>query len=160
MQIIESSKTIKMKNKRIAIVSDHAGFYMKEKIIKYLLKNKRELKDLGSYHYEETDDYPDFGHTLAVAVSNSDFDLGISICGTGNGINMTVNKHQGIRSALCWNEEISRLARKHNDANICALPARFINDSEALLIVKAFLETEFERGRHERRIDKIPIKIF
>lgn len=160
MQIIGSSKTKKVKNRKIAIVSDHAGFYMKEKIIKYLINNNIELKDLGCYHYEKTDDYPDFGHPLAIAVSSNEFDLGISICGTGNGINMTVNKHQGIRSALCWNEEISRLARKHNDANICALPARFVNDSEALLIVRTFLETEFEGGRHKRRIEKIPLKMY
>lgn len=149
-----------MKNKKIAIASDHAGYYLKEKIISFILKNNIEFRDLGSYHYEESDDYPDFGHPLASAVSCGEFDLGISICGTGNGINMTVNKHQGIRSALCWNEEISSLARKHNDANICALPARFINDSEALLIVRAFLETEFEGGRHKRRIDKIPLKMY
>jgi ribose 5-phosphate isomerase B len=158
--MIESTKIKKVENRKIAIVSDHAGYYLKEKIVKYLIKNNTELKDLGCYHYEETDDYPDFGHPLAKAVSSGEFDLGFSICGTGNGINMTVNKHQGIRSALCWNEEISRLARKHNDSNICALPARFINDSEALLIVRAFLETEFEGGRHKRRIDKIPLKMY
>jgi len=105
-------------------------------------------------------DYPDFGHPLAKAVSEGDFDLGISICGTGNGINMTVNKHPGIRGALCWNEEISRLARAHNDANICALPGRFINESEAYLIVKTFLETEFEGGRHKGRIDKSSLKMY
>jgi ribose 5-phosphate isomerase B len=149
-----------VKSRKIAIVSDHAGYYLKEKILAFLIKNNTELKDLGCYSYEETDDYPDFGHLLAKAVSNGEFDLGISICGTGNGMNMTVNKYQGIRSALCWNEEISRLARKHNDANICALPARFINDSETLLIVRAFLETEFEGGRHKRRIDKIPLKMY
>lgn len=149
-----------MKNRKIAIVSDHAGYYLKEKILKYLIKNNIELKDLGCYHYEATDDYPDFGHPLAKAVSSGDFDLGISICGTGNGMNMTVNKHPGIRSALCWNEETSRLARAHNDANICALPSRFINESEAFLIVKVFLETEFEGGRHKRRIDKIPLKMY
>lgn len=142
---------------KVAIVSDHAGYYLKEKLLIFLRKLNVNYSDLGSYHYEEADDYPDFGHPLAKAVSGREFDLGISICGTGNGINMTVNKHQGIRSALCWNEEISRLARAHNDANICALPARFINESEAFLIVKTFLETEFEGGRHKRRIDKIPL---
>ncbi|HAX92871.1 MAG TPA: ribose 5-phosphate isomerase B [Bacteroidales bacterium] len=149
-----------MKKKKIAIASDHAGFYLKEKIIGLLKKNNFEIKDLGSLKYEETDDYPDFGHPLALAVANGECDLGISICGTGNGINMTVNKHQGIRSALCWNEEIAKLARKHNDANICALPARFINESEAFLIVRGFLETEFEGGRHKRRINKIPLKMY
>jgi ribose 5-phosphate isomerase B len=147
-----------VKNRKLAIVSDHAGYYLKEKIIKYLINKNLDLKDLGPFEYEETDDYPDFGHFLARAVSSGEYDLGISICGTGNGINMTVNKNQGIRSALCWNEEIGRLARAHNNANICALPARFINESEAFLIVKAFLETEFEGGRHKRRIEKIPLK--
>ena len=145
------------KERKVAIVSDHAGYYLKEKLIKFLQKMNIRYEDLGSFHYEEKDDYPDFGHPLAEAISGEEFDLGISICGTGNGINMTVNKHQGIRSALCWNEDISRLARAHNDANICALPARFINESEAYLIVKTFLETEFEGGRHKRRIDKIPL---
>ena len=147
-----------MKKKKVAIVSDHAGFHLKETLMRYLISNNIELKDLGCYNYDVSDDYPDFGHPLAKAVSGGEFDLGISICGTGNGINMTVNKHQGIRSALCWNEEISRLARNHNDANICSLPARFINESEAILIVKAFLEAEFEGGRHKRRIEKIPLK--
>jgi len=147
-----------VKKKKVAIVSDHAGFHLKETLMRYLISNNIELKDLGCYNYDVSDDYPDFGHPLAKAVSGGEFDLGISICGTGNGINMTVNKHQGIRSALCWNEEISRLARNHNDANICSLPARFINESEAILIVKAFLEAEFEGGRHKRRIDKIPLR--
>jgi ribose 5-phosphate isomerase B len=154
------TKKIIVKKRKIAIVSDHAGYNLKEVLLKYLVTQNIELKDLGSYSYEATDDYPDFGHLLARAVSEGEFDLGISICGTGNGINMTVNKHQGIRSALCWNEEISRLARAHNDANVCSLPARFINESEAILIVKAFLETEFDEGRHKRRIDKIPLKLY
>jgi ribose 5-phosphate isomerase B len=149
-----------VKKKKVAIVSDHAGFHLKETLMRYLISNNIELKDLGCYNYDVSDDYPDFGHPLAKAVSGGEFDLGISICGTGNGINMTVNKHQGIRSALCWNEEISRLARNHNDANICSLPARFINESEAILIVKAFLEAEFEGGRHKRRIDKIPLRLY
>jgi len=148
-----------VKNKKIAIASDHAGYFLKEKIKKYLISEKYEIKDFGSYTSENVD-YPDYAHPLAVAVSNGDFDLGISICATGNGINMTVNKHQGIRGALCWNEEISRLARAHNDANICALPGRFISESEALLIVKTFVTTDFEGGRHKRRIDKIPFKSY
>lgn len=148
-----------MKKKKIAIVSDHAGYYLKEKILKYLIKEKYDIKDLGCSS-EDTVDYPDFGHPLANAVSAGDYDLGISICGTGNGINMVVNKHPGIRGALCWNEEISRLARAHNDANICALPGRFISESEAYLIVKAFLNTSFEGGRHKPRIDKIALKMY
>jgi ribose 5-phosphate isomerase B len=144
-----------VKKKRVAIASDHAGYFLKKKIIKYL-KADNEIKDLGSYKYEETDDYPDFAYQLAKAVSNGEADLGISICGTGNGMNIAVNKQPGIRSALCWNEDISRFARAHNNANICALPARFINESEAYLIVRTFLDTEFDGGRHKRRIDKIP----
>lgn len=148
-----------MKKRKIAIVSDHAGYFLKEKLLKYLIKEKYDVRDFGC-PTEETVDYPDYGHPLAQAVSKGEYDLGISICGTGNGINMVVNKHQGIRSALCWNEEISRLARAHNDANICALPARFISESEAYLIVKTFLNTSFEGGRHQGRIDKISLKIY
>jgi ribose 5-phosphate isomerase B len=146
-----------VKNKKIVIASDHAGFLLKEKLIKFLKSEKYEIKDFGSFN-DENVDYPDFAHPLAIAVAEGDFDLGISICATGNGINMTVNKHQGIRSALCWNEEISKLARAHNDANICAIPGRFISDSEAFLIVRTFITTDFDGGRHKRRIDKIPIK--
>ncbi|HBE40381.1 MAG TPA: ribose 5-phosphate isomerase B [Bacteroidales bacterium] len=148
-----------MEKKKIAIVSDHAGFYLKQKLLDYLIKQKYEVKDFGTYSADIVD-YPDYGHQMASYVVSGEYELGISICGTGNGINMTVNKHQGIRSALCWNEEISRLARAHNDANICALPGRFITESEAYLIVRTFIETGFEGGRHKRRIDKIPLKIY
>ncbi|HRW85779.1 MAG TPA: ribose 5-phosphate isomerase B [Bacteroidales bacterium] len=148
-----------MNNLKIAIVSDHAGFYLKQKLIDFLISEKYNVKDFGCPTADVVD-YPDYGHPMANAVSKGDFDLGISICGTGNGINMTVNKHPGIRSALCWNEEIGRLARAHNDANICALPGRFINESEACLIVRTFLKTSFEGGRHKRRIDKIPLKLY
>jgi ribose 5-phosphate isomerase B len=148
-----------LKKNKIAIVSDHAGYILKEKLYKYLIEEKYEVKDFGCFS-EEVVDYPDFGHPLAEAVASGEFELGISICGTGNGINMVVNKHPGIRSALCWNEEISRLARAHNDANICALPGRFISESEALLIVKAFLNTDFEGGRHKRRVEKISLKTY
>jgi ribose 5-phosphate isomerase B len=148
-----------LKKKKIAIVSDHAGYFLKEKILNYLIKEKHEVKDFGCFS-EERVDYPDFGHPLANAVSAGEYELGISICGTGNGINMTVNKHPGIRSALCWNEEISRLARAHNDANICALPGRFVSESEAYLIVKTFINTSFQGGRHQTRIDKITLKMY
>jgi len=144
--------------KRIGLASDHAGFYLKGRIMEFLKKNFYDFKDFGSYT-EESSDYPDFAHPLASAVSRGDFDIGITICATGNGINMTVNKYPGVRSALCWNEEISRLARAHNDANICALPGRFITEPEAILIVRTFLSTAFEGGRHTRRIEKIPIKL-
>ena len=152
-------KDINVKKKKIAIVSDHAGFFLKQKLLKFLFKEKYDVKDLGSYSPEDVD-YPDYGHQLAGVISSGEYDLGISICGTGNGINMVANKHQGIRSALCWNEDISRLARAHNDANICALPGRFISEAEAELIVRTFLETSFEGGRHKRRIDKIPLKMY
>lgn len=148
-----------MKKNKIAIASDHAGFYLKGLLISYLKKMKYEVKDFGTNGPEPVD-YPDLGHPFAKAVSSGDYDLGITICGSGNGMSMTVNKHQGIRGALCWNEEISRLARAHNDANICALPGRFINESEACLIVRTFLETEFEGGRHKPRIEKIPVRIY
>ena len=141
---------------KISITSDHAGYKLKKKLVKYLLSEQYEVNDLGTYSLESVD-YPDFGHPLAVAVERKQCDYGISICGAGNGINMVVNKHQGIRSALCWNEEISKLARAHNDANICALPGRFINYETAVVIVKAFLTTGFDGGRHNRRINKIPL---
>lgn len=148
-----------MKNKKIAIAADHAGYFLKEKIKKFLISEKYEIKDFGSFS-EENVDYPDYAHPLAISVASGESDLGISICATGNGINMTINKHQGIRGALCWNEEISKLARAHNDANICAIPGRFITESEALLIVKTFLNTGFDGGRHKGRIDKISLKIY
>jgi ribose 5-phosphate isomerase B len=148
-----------LENKKIAITSDHAGFFLKEKVLAYLIKEKYDVKDFGCFS-DEAVDYPDFGHPLANAVSAGDFDCGISICGTGNGINMVVNKHPGIRSALCWNEEICRLAREHNDANILALPGWFISESEALLIIKTFLSTSFEGGRHARRVGKISLKMY
>jgi ribose 5-phosphate isomerase B len=148
-----------LKKNKIAIASDHAGYILKEKLYKYLIDENYEVNDFGCFS-EEIVDYPDFGHPLAKAVASGEFEFGISICGTGNGINMVVNKHPGIRSALCWNEEISRLAREHNDANICALPGRFISESEAFLIVKTFLNTGFEGGRHKRRVEKISLKMY
>ena len=144
---------------KLAITSDHAGYQLKEKIIKYLVREGHTVKDFGTDSSESVD-YPEFGHALAKAIENDEYNFGISICGSGNGINMTANKHQGIRSALCWNREISELARAHNDANICALPGRFISVEEAIVIIEAFLETPFDGGRHERRINKIPLKNF
>jgi ribose 5-phosphate isomerase B len=157
MKYLLKEKTVA--EKKIAITSDHAGYLLKEKIIKYLKSEKCDITDLGSFS-DEVVDYPDFAHPFANSIAQGDFDLGISICGTGNGMNMTVNKHQGIRSALCWNEEISRLARAHNDANICALPGRFVSESEAFLIVKTFITTTFDGGRHKGRIEKIPLKMY
>jgi ribose 5-phosphate isomerase B len=148
-----------LKNKKIAIASDHAGFYLKGKLLAYLIKEKYDVKDLGTSSAEAVD-YPDFGHLLANGVSAGEFDYGISICGTGNGINMVVNKHPGIRSALCWNAEISKLSRLHNDANILALPGWFISESEAYLITRTFLSTAFEGGRHAIRVGKISLKMY
>lgn len=143
--------------KKIGIACDHAGYDMKLYLSENLVKMGYEVKDFGTYS-KESSDYPDYAHPLANAVENGDVVMGISICGSGNGINMTVNKHQGIRSALCWNEEISKFARLHNDANICALPARYISLEMAQKIITIFLTTQFEGGRHIARINKIPIK--
>lgn len=148
-----------MKEKIIGLVSDHAGFYLKEKLMDFLIKEGYNVRDFGC-KTPEVCDYPDYGHPMANSVANGECELGISICGTGNGMNIVVNKHQGIRGALCWNEEISRLARAHNDANICAIPGRFINESELFLIARTFLTTSFEGGRHKRRIEKIPLKMY
>jgi ribose 5-phosphate isomerase B len=144
-----------MEKLKIAIACDHAGFERKQTVLKYLQEQGIEFKDFGAYSTGSSD-YPDYAHPLATAVSNGEFDFGITLCGSGNGINMTANKHQGIRSAICWMPEIAALARQHNDANICALPARYITDEQAIEIVKIFLSTGFEGGRHQRRIDKIP----
>jgi len=144
-----------MEKIKIGIASDHAGFERKQTVLKYLLEQGIEFKDFGAFSAESSD-YPDYAHPLADAVSKREFDFGITLCGSGNGINMTANKHQGIRSAICWMPEIAMLARLHNDANICALPARYITDEQAIEIVKIFLATEFEGGRHQNRINKIP----
>lgn len=141
----------------IAICSDHAGFELKSIIEGYLEADNKEIKDFGTYSAESCD-YPDFAHPCAKAVESGECYPGIAMCGSGNGIAMTLNKHQGIRAALCWTPELARLARQHNDANVLVLPARFINPVDALAIVDTFLETPFEGGRHQRRIDKIPAK--
>jgi ribose 5-phosphate isomerase B len=140
--------------KLIPIGSDHAGFELKKAVINHLESKGYELKDFGCYS-EESIDYPDFGHPVASLVEENKGMLGVVICGSGNGINMTANKHQGVRSALCWNNEIAQLAREHNDANIIALPARFISEQEALKMIDTFFSVEFEGGRHQRRVDKI-----
>tara|TARA_B100000900_G_scaffold412219_1_gene433555 strand:+ start:2558 stop:2992 length:435 start_codon:yes stop_codon:yes gene_type:complete len=140
--------------KKIGFACDHAGFEYKEKI-KVLLENiGYEITDFGCYS-EESVDYPDFAHKLAKAISSNNCDLGIQFCGSGNGINMSANKHQKIRSALCWQSEIAELARQHNNANICTMPARFISFNEVQKIVEKFLNTEFEGGRHKKRVNKI-----
>lgn len=140
----------------IGIACDHAGYDYKEKLKEYLKLEGFEVKDYGTYSDESTD-YPDYAHPLAKAIENNNHNYGITICGSGNGINMTANKYQKIRAALCWNVEIAELARLHNNANICSLPARYIDYNLAKEIVNKFLNTKFEGGRHLRRIEKIPI---
>ena len=142
---------------KIAIASDHAGFEYKERLVEYLRGNGYEVKDFGTYSPESMD-YPDTVHPLSVAIEKGEYDKGIVLCGSGNGVSMTANKHQGICCALCWNVEIAWLARLHNDANVCGLPARFIAYEEAREVVDRFLTTEFEGGRHQRRVEKIPLK--
>ncbi len=148
--------TIIRPDKKVAMCSDHAGFELKNAIIDYLGAKGIATDDFGTSSSESCD-YPDFAHPCAMAVESGKDYPGIAMCGTGNGIAMTLNKHQGIRAALCWTPELARLAREHNDANILVLPARFIDKDTALTIVETFLSTPFEGGRHERRIDKIPL---
>jgi ribose 5-phosphate isomerase B len=142
---------------KIAIGSDHAGFDMKRQLIAYLQSNQVTVQDKGCYSSERSD-YPDYGHIVANAVLNKDVDLGILMCGSGNGINMSANKHAGIRAALCWNPEVASLARLHNNANILVLPARYLTAEEAEKCVHVFLNETFEGGRHQQRIDKIDLK--
>ena len=141
-------------DKRIGIACDHAGFEYKEKLVKLLESKGYSVTDYGCYN-EESVDYPDYAHSLAKSLENNENSTGIQFCGSGNGINMSANKHQAIRSALCWETEIAELARLHNDANVCTMPARFISYEKAVEIVEVFLSTEFEGGRHQRRVDKI-----
>jgi ribose 5-phosphate isomerase B len=139
---------------KISIGSDHAGFQLKQEIINYLKALNFVINDRGCYS-EDRVDYPDFGHAVAIDIIEHNADLGILICGSGNGINMAANKHAGIRSALCWNREIAQLAKAHNNANIIALPARFISKDVAISCVEDFIKTPFEGGRHQDRIVKI-----
>ena len=139
----------------LGIASDHAGFEMKEELRKFLVEKGYEVKDFGTYSSESMD-YPDVAHPLAESIEKGEVSQGIALCGSGNGISMTLNKHQGVRAALCWNEELAALARQHNDANVLSLPARFISVELAKRIVEKFLESSFEGGRHLRRVNKIP----
>ena len=138
----------------IVIGCDHAGFELKSKIINHLLEKGFDVEDMGCYS-EDSIDYADYAHPVSSKVEDNSDVTGILICGSGNGINMTANKHQGVRSALCWTPEISKLAREHNDANILTLPGRFVSEELALEIVDVFFSTEFEGGRHLNRINKI-----
>jgi ribose 5-phosphate isomerase B len=141
-----------MNDLRIAIGADHAGFEYKEALAKAL--GSGQVKDFGTYSPESVD-YPDFAHPVAAAVEQGEFDYGVLVCGSANGVAITANKHQGIRAAICWNAELAGLARRHNNANIVCIPARFISIEEAEIIVRTFLTTEFEGGRHANRVNKM-----
>ncbi|MCB9032774.1 MAG: ribose 5-phosphate isomerase B [Chitinophagales bacterium] len=143
--------------KTIAIASDHAGFNLKELLKKDYLKGKYTILDIGT-HSSESCDYPIVAHEIAIEIlKDNEVELGVLICGSGNGVAITANKHEHIRAALCWNEQIAILARQHNNANILCLPARFISNEDAITIVDCFLNTNFEGGRHQRRVDLIDI---
>ncbi len=139
---------------RISIGSDHAGYRLKQALVEHLGKQGVEVDDRGTYS-EDSTDYPDFAHMVASDVEDRISTLGIVVCGSGNGVNIAANKHNGVRAALAWTEEVARLARQHNDANVVALPARFIDEALAKRIVDAFVSTAFEGGRHARRVEKI-----
>jgi ribose 5-phosphate isomerase B len=143
-----------MRTYRIAIGCDHAGFETKEKLVTYLKDQGHELKDFGTYSSDSID-YPDYARPVAQSVVSGKYELGIVLCGSGNGVNITANKTKGIRSALCWLPEIAALARQHNNANVCAIPARFVSVDLAKEIATAFLGAEFEGGRHSNRVNKI-----
>ena len=138
----------------ILISNDHAGTELKKEIVEHIKANGHTVKNYGDDSGESVD-YPDFIHPLAKQISNKNEEKGIIICGSGNGVSMVANKYQGVRAALCWNKEIASLSRQHNNANVLSLPARFLTTDEAIEIVKTFLETDFEGGRHERRVNKI-----
>ena len=142
---------------KIGIACDHAGYQMKEFLVGYLSSKGFDVVDFGTYS-EESIDYPDFGHALASAIEAGEMVRGIGLCGSGEGMAMTLNKHQGIRAGLCWNTEVAGLIRQHNNANVVVLPARFISNDEAMAIVEKFLATDFEGGRHVRRVEKIACK--
>lgn len=139
---------------KIGLACDHAGFEYKERLKEYLSSKNHKINDYGCFSLASVD-YPDFAHQLANSIENNENEIGIQFCGTGNGINMSANKHQAIRAALCWNAHIAEQARLHNNANILTMPARHLNWEEIVAIVEVFLSTDFERGRHERRVNKI-----
>ena len=143
--------------KKIGIASDHAGYEMKEFLVGYLAAKGWDVLDFGP-ESEESVDYPDFAHPLANAIESGELERGIGLCGSGEGMAITLNKHQGIRAALCWIPEVAALSRQHNNANVLAMPGRFVSNEQAIEMVKTFLDTDFEGGRHIRRIEKIPVK--
>jgi ribose 5-phosphate isomerase B len=140
---------------KIALGADHAGFDYKQEALDHL-KKSNELKDFGTYSSESAD-YPDFAHAVAGAVESSEFEYGILFCGSANGVAITANKHQGIRAAVCWSNEIASLARRHNNANIICIPSRFVSEEESLKMIDTFLSTAFEGGRHAKRVEKIAL---
>ena len=141
-------------HKPIAIGSDHAGFDYKEDLISYLEGKGLPFKDFGT-HSKDSVDYPDFAHPVADAVEKNEASFGILLCGSANGVAITANKHKGIRAAICWGEEIAKLSREHNNANVICIPARFVREGDAEKMVDIFMRTSFEGGRHERRVEKI-----
>jgi ribose 5-phosphate isomerase B len=145
-------------NKPIGLAADHAGFELKEKIHALLSQMEYDVRNFGADSTASVD-YPDFAHPLANALEQKKVLLGIACCGTGNGMAITLNKHSGVRAGLCWSVEVASLIRRHNDANACVLPARFVSEALALEMVKVFLTTAFEGDRHRRRVDKIPQNI-
>lgn len=142
-------------SKPIAIGSDHAGYELKEDVISFLESKNVSCKDFGTHSTDSTD-YPDYAHPVAKAVESGEAAFGILICGSANGVAITANKHQGVRAAICWGEELAKLAREHNNANIICIPARFVGEGDADRMVQLFMETAFEGGRHEKRVNKIP----
>ena len=145
-------------SKPIAIGSDHAGYDYKEDLISFLEGKGLAFKDFGT-HSKDSVDYPDFAHPVATAVENGEAAFGILLCGTANGVAMSANKHAGIRAAICWGEEIAKVVREHNDANIICIPARFVREGDAEKMVALFMTTDFEGGRHQRRVDKIACSV-
>ncbi len=145
------------KNKIIAVASDHAGFERKQAVLAWFREKGIKYHDFGCYSAEPVD-YPEFAHAIGAAIDKGEFEIGITFCGSGQGISIAANKHQNVRSATCWIPEIAALAKQHNDANICAIPGRYTTDEQAIAIAEAFLNAEFEGGRHARRTEKIPLK--
>lgn len=143
---------------KVAFAADHAGYELKEILMDYMRSKGYDVMDYGTFSTESCD-YPDYAHPAAEAVEKGECAFGIAMCGTGNGISMTLNKHQGIRDALCWNPEIAELAKQHNAANFITLPARFVSHDESKKIIDAYLNANFEGGRHLRRIEKIPVEV-
>jgi len=150
-EVVEKGQS---EDRRVAIGSDHAGFSLKARLVAVLAQLGYEPLDLGT-DSEESTDYPDYGHAVSAAVAGGECSLGVLVCGSGVGMSMTANRHAGVRAALAWNEEVGELARRHNDANVLVLPARFITEATAVAVLKKFLVSPFDGGRHERRVRKI-----